>query len=81
MLFVLVPHTAKSYDAVRYFQSYSAVEQAVLVAAKDFERKGGDPDWCSVIAYDGVDELLPIFLYFLVGSARLVREKFPSPSP
>jgi hypothetical protein len=81
MLYVVVPHRAMTYDVMRFFMSYSAVEQAVLVAAKGFEADGFDPDWCCVIAYEGIDELVPVFLYTLYGSARLVREKWPSPSP
>lgn len=81
MLFALVPHAATTHEMVRFFSSYSSAEQAALVAAKDFERRMFDPDWCVIIAYEGIDELLPTFLYRVVGSSRLSREKWPSPSP
>ena len=81
MLFVLIPHRATTHDGFRYFTSYSAMEQAVLLAAKGFEASGFDPDWCCVVGYDGVDELTPTFLYTLKGSSRLVRDKWPTPSP
>ena len=81
MLFVLIPHRATTHDAFRFFTSYSAMEQAVLLAAKGFELGGFDPDWCCVVAYDGMDELYPAFLYTLLGSDKLRREKWPSPSP
>ena len=81
MLFVLVPHRAMTHDAMRFFMTYSAMEQAVLTAAKGFELAGFDPDWCCVIGYDGIDELTPTFLYTLRGSGLLIRDKWPSPSP
>ena len=81
MLYIVVPHRALTHDSMRFFTSYSAVEQAVLTAAKGFELGGFDPDWCCVIGYEGIDELHPVFLYTLRGSEKLVREKWPSPSP
>ena len=80
-LYVLIPHTARVPEQHRLFTSYSAVEQAALIAARGFEQAGMDPDWCSILAYDGQDELYPIFVYTLVGSVHLRREPYPSPSP
>ena len=80
-LYVLIPHTARVPEQYRLFTSYSAVEQAALTAARDFERTGRDPDWCSILAYDGQDELYLVFVYTLVGSVHLRRESVPTPSP
>jgi hypothetical protein len=80
MLYVLIPHTAQTWEAFRMFSTYSAAEQAALVAARGFERAGFDPEWCSIVAFDGQDELHAIFLYTLVGSGHLHRERLPTPS-
>jgi hypothetical protein len=81
MLYVLIPRNARRADEFRYFASYSAMEQAVFLAARGFEDSGYDPDWCYVLAYEGIDELFPTFLYTLSGSFKLVREKWTTLSP
>ena len=81
MLYVLIPHTSETCDNFRFFTAYSAMEQAVLRAAQDFERRGYNPDWCSIIGYDGQDELHAMFVYTLVGSQHLRRDRIPIPSP
>jgi hypothetical protein len=78
MIYILFPHDSKNF---RIFTNYTAAEQAILRSAKGFEREGHDPDWCILIAYEGIDELYPVFVYNLVGSNYLVREEVPSPSP
>lgn len=82
MLYALIPcGWAAGREGPRYFTSYSSVEQAALTAARGFESMNLDPEWCTIIAYDGTDELYPVFLYTLIGSSHLSREPFPSPSP
>jgi hypothetical protein len=81
MIYVIFPHDDLTWNSARLFTSYSAMEQAVLIAARGFKREGYDPDWCFIVAYDGVDELHPIFLYTIVNGIRLQRQAFPSPSP
>lgn len=81
MLFVLVPHESRNEEDFRFFMTYSSAEQAVFLAARGLEQMKRNPDWCYLIAYDGVDELRPVFLYTLVGSSHLQRDPFPSPSP
>jgi hypothetical protein len=81
MIYLLVPHAARSEIDFRFFLTFSAAEQAVLVAAQWYETRGEDPHWCTLIAYDGIDELRPVFLYSLVGSDHLQRDPYPSPSP
>lgn len=81
MLYVVIPHTATNWETVRIFTNYAAAEQSVLLAAKGFEREGYSPDWCTLIAYDGIDELLPVFVYFITDSRHLHRAPWPSPLP
>jgi hypothetical protein len=33
----------------------------------------GNPNWCDLIAYDGLDELLPVFSYTIVDDQYLRR--------
>lgn len=81
MIYVLVPHRAQSRADVRYFTTFACAEQAVFLAAQGYASQGEDPDWCTLTAYEGVDELHPVFLYTLIAPGRLHREPYPSPSP
>ena len=80
MIYIIVPHVKTSWDDVRVFTSYSAAEQAVLTAAKGFAAAGYEPDWCLLVAYEGVDELRPVFL-FTISDGWLYRQPYPTPSP
>jgi hypothetical protein len=80
MLFVLIPHNARSYEDFRIFTSFASAEQQIFLAAHGYKRLGEDPDWCSLIGYEGTDEVHPVFLYTLVGGTHLHREPYPSPS-
>jgi hypothetical protein len=80
-LYVLVPYSAESQEEFRFFTSFGVAEQIIFRAAKDYASKGQDPNWCVLFAYDGTDELLPVYLYTLVAPDRLHRERIPSPSP
>jgi hypothetical protein len=81
MLYILIPHKALSQDEVRMFTSFGVAEQVIFTAARAYAAAGQDPDWCSLTAYTGVDELYPVFFYTIVGVDRLEREAIPSPSP
>lgn len=80
MIYMLVPHEARSWEDFRMFTSYSAAEQIILHTARALSREGHSPDWCSLIAYEGLDEIHPVFVYSIV-AGRLLREKWVSPSP
>ena len=80
MIYMLVPHVARSRLDVRMFDSFSSVEQLALRVARALESEGKCPDWCEIIAYDGMDEMYPAFIYTLLGSFRLHRDHWPSPS-
>ncbi len=80
MIYVLIPHAARSYQDYRLFTTFAMAEQQIFLVARGYEREGRDPDWCSLIAYEGVDELQPVFLYSVIAYDRLHRESYPSPS-
>lgn len=81
MIYVLIPHSASVMEDHRLFTSYAIVEHVAINIARSIEKEGHNPDWCIVIGYEGTDELYPTFLYTLVGSSHLRREKYPTPSP
>jgi hypothetical protein len=80
-LYMLIPHQARSNEDVRYFTTFASAEQSVFLAAQGYASRGEDPDWCTLVAYDGVDELHPVFLFTIIAPDRLRRDPYPSPSP
>lgn len=81
MLYMIVPHVARKWMDLRMFSNYAVAEHTALMVARAIELEGKDPDWCEIVAYEGLDELRPVFVYTLVGSRRLHREPWPTPSP
>ena len=81
MLYVLIPHRAQGQEDVRFFTSFGAAEQAMIQAARGYLAAGDIFDWAILMAYEGTDELHPVFLYTLATPTRLHREPVPSPSP
>ena len=81
MIYIIVPHNVNTWENLRIFMNYSAAEQAVLNSARGFLREGRNPDWCYLVAYDGADEVYPVFLYVLEGARHLKRYPYPTPSP
>lgn len=79
-VYVLVPHEWHVWEDVSFFSSFALVEQTALSGARRRINEGTDPDWCCILAYDGQDELYPIFVYTIVGD-RLHRETWAIPSP
>ena len=80
MLYVLVPHSAQAWTRARIFLSYALVEQIALQTADVHVREGRQEDWCTITAYEGTDEALPRFVYWVEGR-RLRREAVPNRSP
>lgn len=81
MLYVLIPHTAQTWEHFRMFASYTAVEQTALHVARERAANHQDPDWCFIIGYDaGIDEYHPMFVYTILDPTRLGRERLPTPS-
>jgi hypothetical protein len=81
MLYVLIPHRAQGQEDVRFFTSFGAAEQAMIQAARGYLAVGDSFDWAILMAYEGTDELLPVFVYTLMSPTHLHRERVPSPSP
>lgn len=81
MLYVLIPHRAESSDDFRFFVTFGVAEQIIFTAARGYAATGADPDWCTLVAYYGTDELQPAFIYTIITVDRLRRDPFPSPSP
>lgn len=80
MIYVLIPHAAKNWMHVRMFNTYAAAEFTALTVARALRAEGRDTDWCEIVAYEGLDEVTPRFVYALVGAERLHREDWPTPS-
>lgn len=62
MIFAIVPNDAET-SGLRLFTSYSAMEQVM--------RKTPN---CFGVAYDGVDELVPVWIYTLQKSGIISRQ-------
>ncbi len=65
MIYLLVPTGNPDWDDMRLFSSFSMVEQVVAKGIEDCRKCGRSERWCFVIAYDGVDELRPLWGYMI----------------
>lgn len=79
-VYIVVPRYEHTWDEVNVYSSFSAVEQFVLQVASLLARDGRDPNWCKILAYEGQDDLHPMFVYTIVASDRLHREPWINPS-
>ncbi len=66
MLYLLVPTGNPEWSDMRMFTSFAAVEQIAVTEAKIRKQQRINDAWCFVIAYDGVDELVPMWGYYLI---------------
>lgn len=66
MIYLLVPTGNAEWDDMRLFTSFSAVEQVALQEAQIRKQQRILDAWCFVIAYDGVDELYPLWGYHII---------------
>ena len=64
MLYLLVPIGNSEWQDMRLFTTFSAVEQVVEREVKVRKNNRLPEVWCSVIAYDGTDELRPVWGYY-----------------
>lgn len=64
MIYVLIPIWAEWHD-IRIFTTYAAMETEVLQRAKLRKQQGVDVEWCHVVAYEGSDELTPVWNYYI----------------
>lgn len=65
MIYLLVPTGNSEWDDMRLFTSFSAVEQVVAKGIKECKSRREHERWCFVIAYDGTDELRPVWGYMI----------------
>ncbi len=63
MLYILVPTGGAEWHDMRLFTTFSAVEQVVAKEIQERRSEGLPDRWCFVIAYDGTDELRPVWGY------------------
>jgi hypothetical protein len=61
---------------MRLFSTYAAMEVEVLEKARYRKERSVDPDWCFVIAFDGSDELKPVWNYY-INKRSLRLDRFP----
>jgi hypothetical protein len=66
MLYLLVPTGNPEWEDMRMFTSFSAVEQVAVEESKRRKQERIKDAWCFVIAYDGTDELRPMWGYYLI---------------
>lgn len=65
MLYLLVPTGSPEWDDMRIFTTFSAVEQVVDKGIAERRKQRQNERWCFVIAYDGTDELVPVWGYMI----------------
>jgi len=65
MIYLLVPTGHPEWDDMRVFTSFSAVEQVVAKGIAERRARGQSDRWCFVIAYEGTDEVHPVWGYMI----------------
>jgi hypothetical protein len=63
MIYLLVPTGNPEWDDMRLFTTFSAIEQVVAKGIEERRERRENERWCFVIAYDGEDELRPLWGY------------------
>lgn len=71
MIFILV---SLGDDDIRVFSSYSLVEQVMKIGIQEALALGREPNWCYTMGYSGIDELVPIYTYYISPNGDIVRE-------
>jgi hypothetical protein len=65
MIYLLVPTGNPEWEDMRIFTTFSAVEQVVAKGIEERIARREHERWCFVIAYDGEDELRPLWGYMI----------------
>ncbi len=78
MIFMLVPTGNSEWMDMRHFTSYSALEQVMKQGIKERLASRKYPQWCFGIAYEGTDELYPVFEFHITDQGDIQRT-IPSP--
>jgi hypothetical protein len=80
MLYLLVPIVSTEWREMRLFTTFSAVEQVVAAGIAERQANGVPDRWCYVIAYDGTDEVFPVWGYVIYEGYLQRFAITPSPS-
>lgn len=73
MIYMLVPTGGAEWEDMRLFSEFSAVEQVVRQGIDKRRLHKKHVQWCFVIAYDGTDELIPIFEFHITDTGAIIR--------
>lgn len=73
MIYLLVPTGGAEWTDLRMFTSYTCVEQIVKQGIQQRYIQRRHIDWCFVIAYEGTDELRPVFEFHITSTGDIVR--------
>jgi len=65
MIYLLIPTGTPGWDDMRIFTTFSSMEQVVMTEVASRQARGLSDRWCFIIAYDGVDELSPVWGYVM----------------
>lgn len=63
MLYLLVPIGSTEWRDMRLFTTFSCLEQVVYTEMERRLAQGKPERWCFVVAYDGTDEIRPVWGY------------------
>lgn len=73
MIYMLVPTGGAEWEDMRLFTEFSAVEQVMRRGINQRRLKNKYIEWCFVIAYDGTDELKPVFEFHITENGDIIR--------
>lgn len=65
MIYLLVPTEHSTWQDMRLFTTFSSLEQMVTSGIRQCRSQGLPDQWCYVIAYEGTDELSPVWGYII----------------
>ena len=66
MLYLLVPTGNSEWQDMRIFTTFSSLEQAVEREVRARQNQKLNENWCFVVAYEGTDELTPVWGYYIM---------------
>lgn len=73
MIFLLVPTGNAEWSDMRMFTSYSSVEQVMKQGIQQCRNKKRFVQWCFVVAYEGGDEVYPVFEFHITETGDIIR--------
>ena len=73
MIYMLIPTGGAEWEDMRLFSEFSAVEQVMKRGINERRLRKKHLEWCFVIAYDGTDELKPVFEFHITQIGDIIR--------